>query len=133
MAPDAIAPGEDTGPLPYSGSDAQGDHILATHCPACGYFNFPPSRVCAHCMSVEVQAKALSRRGVLYSHSTMRRGDRTFHVGYVDLPEQIRVLGVIEGFEGAPRCDTPVELARVKPITEPNPQREPVFVFRRAD
>lgn len=117
--------------MPYSGTDAAGDHIVGTHCPACGFINFPPSRVCAQCMSVEVQAKPLSRRGQLYSHTTMRRGDHTLFVGYVDLPEHIRVLGVLEGFDGTPTCDAQVELARVKPVTEPNPEREPVFVFRR--
>lgn len=133
MGHDVSQATDDSAPLPYSGADAHGVHILATHCPACGYFNFPPSRVCAQCLSLDVLPRPLSRRGVLYSHSTMRRGDRTFHVGYVDLPEQIRVLGVIEGFDGPPRCDTPVELAQVRPVTEPNPQREPAFVFRRAD
>lgn len=130
MAHDPLQSASDPGPLPYSGTDASGDHILGTHCPACGFTNFPPSRVCAHCMSIEVEPRPLSRRGRLYSHTTMRRGDRTFFVGYVDLPEQIRVLGVLEGFEGAPTCDALVELARAKPVSEPNPQREPVFVFR---
>lgn len=131
MSNDPRHAASESGPLPYSLTDAAGDHIVGTHCPACGFINFPPSRVCAQCMSIEVEAKTLSRRGQLYSHTTMRRGDTTLFVGYVDLPEQIRVLGVLEGFEGAPTCDTPVELARVKPLGEPNPQREPVFVFRR--
>ncbi len=131
MSHDPSAAG-DADRLPYSGTDAQGDHIVGTHCPACGYFNFPPSRVCAQCMALEVEARPLSRRGRLYSHTTMRRGDKTLYVGYVDLPEQIRVLAMLEGFEAPPVCDVAVDLARVKPITEPNPQREPVFVFRPA-
>ena len=121
-----------TGRLPYSRAGAEGDCIVATHCPSCGYFNFPPSQVCARCMALEVEARPLSRRGRLYSHTTMRRGDKTVFVGYVDLPEQVRVLGMLEGFDAPPACDASVELARIKPVTEPNPQREPVFVFRPA-
>lgn len=130
MAADPSVPAGDTGRLPYSCTDGEGDRIVGTHCMSCGYFNFPPSQVCARCMALEVEAQPLSRRGLLYSHTTMRRGDKTVLVGYVDLPEQIRVLGMLEGFDAPPACDTAVELAHVRPVTEPNPQREPVFVFR---
>lgn len=116
--------------LPYSLTDADGDHVLATHCPGCGFFNFPPSHVCAQCMSLGVQAKTLSRQGTVYSHTTMQRRGKTLFVGYVDLPEKIRVLGILEGFTQGPVCGDRVVLARARPLAEPNPEREPAFIFR---
>lgn len=131
MPSDSSHAKSEAGKLPYSRTYPEGDCVLCTHCPSCGFSNFPPSRVCAKCLSLDVQAKPLSRQGALYSYTTLRRGDKTLFVGTVDLPEQIRLLAIIEGFDPAPTCGAAVELSRVRPLNEVNSEREPPFVFRR--
>ena len=111
-----------------SGSDG---HVLATHCPACGYNNFPPSRVCAGCMSLDVEPLRLSRQGTLYSYTTLRAGDQSVYVGYVDLPEKIRLFAELEGYaDGPPAMGSQLELACVRHAPGQARKREPVFVFR---
>ncbi|MES2980048.1 MAG: zinc ribbon domain-containing protein [Pseudomonadota bacterium] len=109
------------------------DTIVGTHCSACGYNNFPPSSVCPHCMSLDVAALALSRHGQLYSHTTMRSNGETVFVGYVDLPEKIRVFAELAGFGTTPPvCDTAVELDTIRYGVDDERKAGPVFVFRKS-
>ena len=119
------------GRLPFSAAGAGRAQVLCTHCADCGYNNFPPSRVCASCMSLNVAALPLSSSGVLYSYTTMRSGDDMVFVGYVDLPEKIRLFAELEGFAAGrpPACDTPVSLSAIRHGADDPRKPGPVFVF----
>ncbi|WP_436317315.1 Zn-ribbon domain-containing OB-fold protein [Variovorax sp. LjRoot84] len=99
--------------------------FACSHCPACGFNNFPPSDVCPQCWSRNLQVKELSRTGVLYSFSSqLLEGEKHF-VGYVDLPEGVRVFGRLTGNEPQqPSCGIPVRFSSVQPASG-----RPSFVF----
>src|SRR5687768_15969600 len=81
-----------------------------SHGTSCGYNNFPSSDVCLRCWSQDVQVMKLSPTGVLYSFSSMRIEDARHFVGYIDLPEDVRVFGRLTGSElQNPVCGMPVK------------------------
>lgn len=120
--------------LPFSTHDGSRPQILATVCSECNYTNFPPSHVCAHCMSLAVSSLALSQAGVLYSYTTMRSGTQSVFVGYVDLPEKIRVFAEIDGFQAGhpPACGSKVTLITIRYGAGDERKAGPVFVFTSA-
>lgn len=87
-----------------------------SRCTACGYTNFPPSEVCPSCLAQAVEVRALSHTGRLYSFSSLRVGEGYVFVGYIDLPEGVRVFGRIESSVSVARpvCDMPVRLQTVQ-------------------
>lgn len=102
--------------------------FACSHCTSCGYNNFPSSDVCPRCWSKDVQVMKLSPTGVLYSFSSMRIEDARQFVGYIDLPEDVRVFGRLTGSDlQNPVCGMPVKLAAVQP-----PGSGPCFVFASA-
>lgn len=76
-------------------------HLLASRCPACGARYFPRRQVCARCFGDKLEPVPLSTRGTLYTFTVVRQSTPAFQVpyvlGYVDLPEGVRVLGQIAG------------------------------------
>ena len=94
-----------------------------SHCSDCGYNNFPPADVCPNCWSSTPQLQELSHEGVLYSFSTLVGRDSSQFVGYVDLPEKIRVFGLLTTTD-RPECGTPVSFAEARPVGN-----GPCFVF----
>jgi uncharacterized OB-fold protein len=74
--------------------------LHASECRACGKFAFPPHKICPDCGSDDQAAKKLSPEGKLYTYSEIHvapKGFKTpYAVGYVDLPEGVRVFGQIE-------------------------------------
>jgi uncharacterized OB-fold protein len=104
-------------------SELQPPAFACSHCPDCGYNNFPPADVCPKCWSEHTQLQALSSEGVLYSFSTIGGADAAQFVGYVDLPENVRVFGLLNTAE-RPECGMPVRLSAVRA-----PGSGPSFVF----
>ena len=80
--------------------DAEG-HLIGSRCGSCGAHYFPTREVCARCLSENMESVALSGRGVLYTFTVIRQSTPAFEVpyilGYVDLPEGVRVMGQISG------------------------------------
>jgi uncharacterized OB-fold protein len=76
----------------------------------------------------------LSRRGVLYSYTTMRAGAGTVFVGYVDLPEKIRLFAELAGFDAGqpPSCGLDVALKTIRYSVEEERPAAPVIVFEGA-
>lgn len=86
---------------------ADGPRLLGSKCLSCGTAYFPRSPVCRNpdCHSEGVEDVALSPRGILWSYTIQyykppppARFDEPFApygVGLVDLPEGIRVLGMM--------------------------------------
>ena len=89
--------------------------LVGSACRACGARAFPPVPVCPECLSEDLAALALSRRGTLYSFSTVHVAPRGWRVpyvaGYVDLPEGVRVFAhIVDAAPEALDMDMPVEL-----------------------
>ena len=66
--------------------------LLASKCNKCGKLHFPPQRLCSKCFSWEdMEDTPLSRRGKIFSWTvSYLMGEHP--IGYVDLPEGIRVF-----------------------------------------
>ena len=63
--------------------------------------SFPKAAVCSECLSEDVAVAHLSDQGRLYSFAVVHQAPKGWTcrttLGYVDLPEGIRVLAHIEG------------------------------------
>ena len=68
--------------------------LVASKCKKCGKLHFPPQRLCSQCYSwEEMEDVALSRRGKIFSWTvSYMMGEHP--IGYVDLPEGIRVFAI---------------------------------------
>jgi uncharacterized OB-fold protein len=74
--------------------------LLGSRCPSCGTVAFPPHPLCPNCGADSGQDQVtLSPVGTLYSFSEIHIAPKGFAtpyaVGYVDLPEGVRVFGQI--------------------------------------
>ena len=102
--------------LPVDGSLAR---LKAYRCRACGQLDFPKPTICTSCWGEVFEIVPLSRRGTLYSFSEIHIGQAgmktPYLIGYIDLPEQLRVFAQLQGALGDFACDDVVELA-VGPI-----------------
>ena len=102
--------------LPADGSPA---YLKAYRCTACGQLDFPRPTVCTACWGEMFEVVPLSRRGTLYSFSEIHVGQAgmqtPYLIGYVDLPEHLRVFAQLQGAPADFACDDVVELA-VGPI-----------------
>lgn len=79
-----------------------GVRLMAGRCSNCGKIAFPRRAVCDRCAAVgDPDPTPLAPVGVLYSFSEIHVAPAGFPVpyaiGYVDFPEDVRVLGQIEG------------------------------------
>ncbi len=75
--------------------------LIGSRCAKCGNAAFPPHRRCPACGAEDGQAElALSPVGTLYTFSEIHVAPEGFSipyaVGYVDLPEGVRVFGQID-------------------------------------
>lgn len=81
--------------------DGGGGRLIGSRCPACGAHFFPVRDVCSGCLGQDMERVALSSRGSLYTYTVVRQSVPGFSVpyllGYVDLPEGVRVLGPLAG------------------------------------
>lgn len=80
-----------------------GGHLLGSRCEHCGIAFFPPRSVCSVCFRQDgVRPVELSKKGILYTHSTVYQSQTGFAtpytIGYVDLPEGVRVFArIVDG------------------------------------
>lgn len=79
---------------------SDGWELLGQKCEACGHIAYPRKRVCPRCFSEELKEYPLSKRGVLHTFTYTYLGPKRFNLpygmGFVDLPEGIRLLGLID-------------------------------------
>lgn len=91
---------------------SDGPRLIGGRCGACGALSFPKAAVCSACLSEDLAAAHLSTEGRLYSFAVVHQAPKGWTVpytlGYVDLPEGVRVLAHIEG---EPGMDVAVRLA----------------------
>ncbi len=101
--------------------DARGTLRLGgTRCRACGTHYFPRRQICAKCLSPETETVPLSDAGVLYTYTVVYQSTPEFRtpyiLGYVDLPEGVRVLAPLAEIEAQDvRIGMPL-LLRVEPV-----------------
>ena len=97
--------------VPADGSPA---YLKGYRCRACGQLDFPKLNPCPRCWGEEFEVVPLSRKGKLYSVTDIfvgQAGMKTpYSFGYVDLPEDLRILCQLDGAPGSFRCDEEVEL-----------------------
>ena len=66
--------------------------LLFKHCKACNKNHYYPRSICPFCNSDQTEWKEASGKGVIYSHSTMRRAPEPYTLAYVTLAEGPRML-----------------------------------------
>jgi uncharacterized OB-fold protein len=101
---------------------ADGAALLGSRCTGCGSHYFPKSLSCRNpgCDAKAVEEVLLGRRGTLYSYTVQSyqppplfRMDpwQPYAIGLVELPEGLRVMGMLTGFAlDDIAIDAPVEL-----------------------
>jgi uncharacterized OB-fold protein len=107
--------------------------LMGSRCSPCGNVAYPAAAGCQRCGSSDLVSVELGRVGTVWAHTVQRfapkappyvppaEGFTPFAVGYVDLPEGVKVEAVLE----ATTVDDPAELvdARVTLVaTEPVPR-----------
>lgn len=74
--------------------------LVGSKCADCGEILFPSLDRCSECFG-DTRSTMLSRKGILYTHATVGMGPEGFPspytIGYVDLPEGIRIFTTITG------------------------------------
>jgi len=75
--------------------------MVGSKCPSCGARFFPLRQVCSRCLTPDLETVPLSDAGTLYTYTVVRQAAPGFEVpyvlGYIDLPEGIRLLGQVAG------------------------------------
>ncbi len=84
--------------------EGSGGSLLGSRCRECKTTYFPRRQICARCMKEGIlESVPLSRRGTLYTYTVIRQAPPRYPVpyavGYVDLPEGVRVFAQLEGWE----------------------------------
>ena len=83
--------------IPESG---ESPYLLGYRCQSCGKTWFPKVAPCPECSSEDIVQTALSKVGKLYSYSTIHVGQKgiktPYVIGYVDLPENVRIFAQLE-------------------------------------
>jgi len=112
--------------------------LLGSGCPDCGVVVYPAGTACPRC-GHDLSPRELSREGVLWTWTVQRfapksppyqppsRGFQPFAIGYVELPEGVRVEAVIEVDDlESLRIGMPLRIAastgvpRFAPVTVPS-------------
>jgi uncharacterized OB-fold protein len=75
--------------------------LIGSRCLVCDVRISPPVAICPNCLSEALEIEEQPRTGVLYTFTLVRVGPptlfRPFGIGYVDLPNGVRVLAHLEG------------------------------------
>jgi uncharacterized OB-fold protein len=101
-------------PTPAKDVDLDSWRLIGNECPECGIVAYPPLNQCPSCWGV-LQRRILSANGRLYSYSIVHVAavsrPAPYAVGYVDLPEGVRVFAhLAETDELLLRPDLPVSI-----------------------
>lgn len=121
-------------PWPSVAADKDGPRPQGARCRDCGKTWFPGAAICPQCRSQAIEPVGLSRGGKLYSWSRLHQAARgwaaPYVVGYVDLPEGVRVFTHIATDDpNALKPDQPMAFRAVTPVTNSEGQEVIHFVF----
>ena len=109
-------------------SAADEGRLVIKTCNACGEVHHYPRDVCPHCLSTDTAWLQSAGAGVVYSFSTMGKGDAAYTLAFVTLDEGVTLMTNLVD------CD-PRALAigqRVKVIFKPSDGGHPVPMFTPA-
>ena len=113
-------------------SDGTPPFLKGYRCKKCGELDFPKTVPCPKCWGKEFEMVPLSRRGKLYSVSDIYVGQPgkavPYIIGYIDLPEDIRIFAQLEGDVETFHCDDEVEL--VAGIIKNNRDGQPITSYK---
>lgn len=83
---------------------AQAGRLMLQHCAGCGGWSFPVRERCPHCFGPDLQWRAASGRGTLYTFAIMHQvmnpgfaGAVPYNVCQVDLEEGVRMIANVVG------------------------------------
>lgn len=97
--------------MPESGAPP---FLKGYRCKKCEQLDFPKPSHCTACWGDEFEIVPLNRKGTLYSSATLYVGqqgiDAPYAVGYVDLPENLRIFAQLEPKNGHFQCGDEMEL-----------------------
>jgi len=83
-----------------------GPRLIGSKCPQCGELYFPrkENNLCTYCQSMNLEDFQFSTKGKIYSHTSIMqrppvyyRGEVPYSIGYVELPEGIRIETLFTG------------------------------------
>jgi uncharacterized OB-fold protein len=81
----------------------EGVALVGRRCLSCGKVSFPAKPACPECFTGEQRKIPLSRRGTLHTFTVSYMGppgiDKPYAIGFVDLPEGIRLFSLLTGCE----------------------------------
>lgn len=81
-----------------------GGILLGNKCKSCGQVFFPKAVFCLTCLNEDMEDLKLSRKGKLYSYTIVHMPSMHFQppyaIGYVVLPEGVRIFAPLEIVEG---------------------------------
>lgn len=92
-----------------SAAGTEGPPLRGSRCPGCGNVAFPVATRCQRCGRADVVPVDLARRGTVWAHTVQRfapksppyvppaEGFQPFAVGYVELPDGVRVEAILDG------------------------------------
>lgn len=110
-----------------------GWRLIAGRCAACAKLTFPRPKVCSACWSEAIEPAHLSTEGELYTFAVVhasRPGWRTpYMLGYVDLPEGVRVCAPIDAAANQPAA-IGARVRLVAGVLRTNPDGGPVLSHR---
>jgi uncharacterized OB-fold protein len=117
---------------------AGGPSLAGSRCPGCGAHFFPARHVCSGCLTEDLDLVPLSRTGTIYTFTVVRQSTPDFTapylLGYVDLPEGVRVLGLLVGLgEGKATIGMTVTLATQPKGTDADGCEIVGYCFRPAE
>jgi uncharacterized OB-fold protein len=112
---------------------AAGIRLVGQTCNDCGKSLFPRTGVCPGCQSVNLSDSEMPDHGVLYSWSVVHVAPKPwttpYVIGYVDLPNQVRVFSHIGGTPEDLQVDMPVRLEAVAAGSGGDAGGQPLFRF----
>jgi uncharacterized OB-fold protein len=107
--------------------------LSGQHCDDCGKTLFPKTGVCPACRSEKVSDILLPTQGVLYSWSVVHVAPKPwvtpYVIGYVDLPNGVRVFSHIAGNAERLTVGMPVKLEAAAVPADDQSVAAPLFKF----
>jgi len=95
-------------------ADGSPPFLKGYRCKKCGQLDFPKPNPCHYCWGKEFDVVPLSRKGILYSYADIYIGQPgmqpPYIIGYIDLPEDLRIFAMLEGEVESFHCGEDVEL-----------------------
>lgn len=102
--------------------------LAGGRCDGCGNVAYPVPSGCQRCGGGEITPVELARHGVVWAHTVQRFAPKSppyvppaegfvpFAVGYVELPDGVRVEAVLESLNGEELAGADVTLVATNPV-----------------